>query len=53
MSADLVIFRPRDPGRGNGIALFDIVNRGNTVALTVFDGGVTGTPKARWATVSS
>ena len=44
MSADLVIFRPRDPDRGNGLALFDIVNRGGTVALTVFDGPVTNTP---------
>ena len=31
MSADLVIFKPRDPARGNGVALFDIVNRGATV----------------------
>src|SRR5215471_14942696 len=29
LSADLVIFKPRDSNRGNGIALFDIVNRGN------------------------
>src|SRR5262249_35831504 len=34
-------FKPRDPNRGNGIALFDIVNRGNTVALNVFNGPVT------------
>jgi hypothetical protein len=45
MSADLVIFRPRDPSRGNGIALFDIVNRGGTVALTIFNGPVTNTPE--------
>lgn len=38
LSADLVIFRPRDPSRGNGIALFDIVNRGAGVALPGFDG---------------
>src|SRR6266850_7560667 len=44
MSADLVIFKPRDPSRGNGIALFDIVNRGSTVALNVFNGPVTATP---------
>jgi hypothetical protein len=44
MSADLVIFRPRDLSRGNGFALFDIVNRGGTVALNVFDGPVTNTP---------
>ncbi|MGH9252931.1 MAG: alpha/beta hydrolase domain-containing protein, partial [Vicinamibacterales bacterium] len=45
MSADLVILRPRDPGRGNGIALFDIVNRGGTVALTAFNGPITTTPE--------
>ena len=45
MSADLVIFRPRDPSRGNGIALFDIVNRGATVALNNFNGPTTNTPE--------
>ena len=45
LSADIVIFRPRDPARGNGIALFDIVNRGNSVALNVFSGPVTNTPE--------
>ncbi len=45
MSADLVIFRPRDASRGNGIALFDIVNRGNSVALNVFSGPVENTPE--------
>jgi hypothetical protein len=45
MSADFVILRPRDPARGNGIALFDIVNRGGTVALTAFNGPVTTTPE--------
>ena len=44
MSADLVILKPRDPSRGNGIALFDIVNRGGTVALTAFNGPTTNTP---------
>ena len=37
MSADLVILRPRDSSKGNGIALFDIVNRGRGVALAKFD----------------
>jgi hypothetical protein len=45
MSADIAIFKPRDPARGNGIALFDIVNRGGTVALNVFSGPVTNTPE--------
>jgi hypothetical protein len=42
MSADLVIVRPRDPARSNGIVLFDIVNRGATVVLKTFN-GETGT----------
>src|SRR5690348_16814004 len=29
LSADLVILKPRDAAKGNGIAIFDIVNRGN------------------------
>ena len=45
LSADIVIFRPRDAARSNGIALFDIVNRGGTVALNVFSGPVTNTPE--------
>jgi hypothetical protein len=32
-SADLSIFTPKDPSRGNGVLLFDIVNRGGSVAL--------------------
>ena len=44
MSADVVIFKPHDASQGNGIALFDIVNRGGTVALNVFSGPVTATP---------
>ena len=32
-SADLSIFKPKDPSRGNGVLLFDIVNRGGSVAL--------------------
>jgi len=45
MSGDLVILRPKDPARGNGIALFDIVNRGGTVAITAFNGPITATPE--------
>jgi hypothetical protein len=44
LSADLVILRPRDPAKGNGIALFDIVNRGNSVVVPAFNGPVTDTP---------
>ena len=28
--ADLSILKPKDPSHGNGVALIDIVNRGNT-----------------------
>src|SRR5205809_1904110 len=43
LSADLLIFKPHDASKGNGIALFDIVNRGGTVALNVFSVPVTTT----------
>ena len=46
LSADLVILRPRDPSKGNGIAIFDIVNRGNGVVLTGFDGPPGKTPES-------
>jgi hypothetical protein len=36
-SADLTILRPRDAGRGNGVALVDIVNRGRKTVLTGFN----------------
>ena len=44
VSSDLVILRPRDSSKGNGIAIFDIVNRGNGVALPNFDGPAGKTP---------
>src|SRR4030095_7000307 len=37
LSADLVILKPRDGKKGNGIALFDIVNRGRGVAFAKFN----------------
>lgn len=37
LSTDLVILKPRDASRSNGIALFDIVNRGRGVVLPKFD----------------
>ena len=46
LSADLVILRPRDPGKGNGIALFDIVNRGNGVVFAAFNGPAGNTPES-------
>src|SRR6267143_5547068 len=35
-SADLFILRPKDPSHGNGVAFFDVVNRGNKGLLGVF-----------------
>ena len=45
-SADLVILRPRDASKGNGIAIFDIVNRGAGVVLPNFDGPPGKTPES-------
>jgi hypothetical protein len=36
-SADLFILRPKDPSHGNGVALFEVVNRGNKGLLGVFN----------------
>src|SRR3984893_15570936 len=36
-SADLFILRPKDPAHGNGVALFDVVNRGSKGLLGVFN----------------
>jgi alpha/beta hydrolase family protein len=36
-SADLFILRPKDPARGNGVALFDVVNRGRKGLLGTFN----------------
>ena len=46
LSADLVILKPRDAAKGNGIAIFDIVNRGNGVVLPNFDGPPGKTPES-------
>ena len=45
-SADLEILRPREPGRGNGIALVDVVNRGNKVVLRSFNRASAGADPA-------
>ena len=37
MSADLMILRPKDSTKGNGVALFDVVNRGNRTVLNGFN----------------
>src|SRR5438270_2407535 len=46
LSADLVILKPRDGSKGNGIAIFDIVNRGAGVVLPNFDGPPGKTPES-------
>ena len=38
-SADLFILRPKDAARGNGVALFDVVNRGRNGVLSTFNRG--------------
>jgi hypothetical protein len=42
-SSDLLIIRPKDPGKGNGVVFFDVVNRGNLELLTTFN-HATGSP---------
>ncbi len=37
MTADLSILKPKDPARGNGVALVDIVNRGRRTLLGSFN----------------
>jgi Alpha/beta hydrolase domain len=36
-SADLFILQPKDPSRGNGVLLFDVVNRGKLQVLVSFN----------------
>jgi hypothetical protein len=36
-SADLFILKPKDPAHGNGVVLFDVVNRGRKGVLTTFN----------------
>jgi hypothetical protein len=38
-SADVFILRPKDAARGNGVLLFDIVNRGRMTLLNIFNHG--------------
>jgi hypothetical protein len=35
-SSDLVVVKPKDPARGNGVLFFDVVNRGNKSLMSVF-----------------
>jgi hypothetical protein len=43
-SSDIHILKPKDPSRGNGVLLFDVVNRGNKRLLSVFSRGRPGEP---------
>ena len=36
-SSDIFILKPKDPSRGNGVVLLDIVNRGNKALLSTFN----------------
>ncbi|MGE3520016.1 MAG: alpha/beta hydrolase domain-containing protein [Vicinamibacterales bacterium] len=38
-SSDLFIIKPKDPSKGNGVLLFDVVNRGRKGLLGVFSRG--------------
>jgi len=42
-SSDLVVLRPADPGKGNGVLLFEVANRGNKELAGMFNRG-TGDP---------
>jgi hypothetical protein len=37
-SADVFLLKPKDPARGNGALLYDVNNRGNKLALGMFNG---------------
>lgn len=40
-SADILIIKPKDSAKGNGVLLFDVVNRGNFRLLSVFNRAAT------------
>ena len=40
--SDVVILAPEDPAKGNGAILYDVNNRGNKLALRMFNGGPGG-----------
>lgn len=39
-TTEVELLKPADQGRGNGVLLFEVNNRGNKLALAVFDRGV-------------
>lgn len=48
-TADVMILRPADPAKGNGTLLYDVVNRGGTRALQMFNEVVAAPALARAA----
>ncbi|HUR33491.1 MAG TPA: hypothetical protein VM032_06825 [Vicinamibacterales bacterium] len=42
-SSDIVVIKPKDQAKGNGVLFFDVVNRGNKGLLQVFSRAVRGT----------
>ena len=42
-SSDIVVLRPKDRSKGNGVLFFDVVNRGNKSLLQVFSRASRGT----------
>ncbi|HJS86844.1 MAG TPA: alpha/beta hydrolase domain-containing protein [Acetobacteraceae bacterium] len=51
-ATEVEILRPADQARGNGVLLFEVNNRGNKLALPIFNAGVTPGLQA-WNTLSS
>src|SRR6516162_6301683 len=43
-AADVVILTPKDPAKGNGAILYDVNNRGNKLALGMFNRAPGGAP---------
>lgn len=41
-ASDVYLLRPKDPSRGNGALLYDVNNRGNKLALGMFNGASGG-----------
>src|SRR5262245_35918978 len=48
-SSDLVVLRPVDPSKGNGVLFFEIANRGRLGLLGQFNGGGRGNHTTRGA----
>jgi hypothetical protein len=51
-TTEVELLKPVDQTRGNGVLLFEVVNRGTKLALAFFNGGVLGGP-AQWNALTS